>query len=364
MATVTIEDKIKEIEDEIRNTQYNKHTEYHIGKLKAKIAELRRKQEVASRKSKAGEGFDIKKSGNATISLVGFPSVGKSTLLNKLANTKSKVGAYEFTTTNVVPGIMEYRGAKIQILDLPGIISGASTGKGRGREVLSVVRNSDLILIVLDPFHLEHLNVIEKELYNIGIRLNKKKPKVTIKKKIRGGITLISTKKLTKISEDVVRGVLNSKGIFNADVLCNDDVDIDEFVDCVMGNRKYIRALKVVNKIDLCQDVEGLKSKIKDCIMVSADKGINIEGLKEKIFESLDFISVYTKPLRGELEKEPLIIKKGSTVGDFCDIIHRDMKKKFRYALVYGPSAKFEGQRVGLEHVLKDKDIITIVTKI
>lgn len=65
----------------------------------------------------------------------GFPSVGKSTLLNKMTGTFSEVAAYEFTTLTCVPGIIRYRGAKIQLLDLPGIIEGAKDGKGRGRQV-------------------------------------------------------------------------------------------------------------------------------------------------------------------------------------------------------------------------------------
>lgn len=94
--------------------------------------------------------------------LIGFPSVGKSTLLNKLTGTFSEVASYEFTTLTCVPGIIYYQGAKIQLLDLPGIIEGAKDGKGRGRQVIAVGRTCDLICIVLDASRpITHKQLIE-----------------------------------------------------------------------------------------------------------------------------------------------------------------------------------------------------------
>ena len=87
-----------------------------------------------------GAGFDVSKSGDARIALVGFPSVGKSTFLSKITKTKSEVAAYSFTTLTAIPGVLEYGGAEIQVLDLPGIIEGASEGKGRGRQVISAAK--------------------------------------------------------------------------------------------------------------------------------------------------------------------------------------------------------------------------------
>jgi ribosome-interacting GTPase 1 len=81
-------------------------------------------------------------SGDARIALVGFPSVGKSTFLSKITKTKSEIAAYSFTTLTAIPGVLEYGGAEIQILDLPGIIEGASEGKGRGRQVISAAKVS------------------------------------------------------------------------------------------------------------------------------------------------------------------------------------------------------------------------------
>lgn len=90
------------------------------------------------------------KSGDARVAMIGFPSVGKSTLLTKLTTTKSEVASYEFTTLTCIPGAISYKGATIQLLDLPGIIEGASEGIGRGRQVIAVARTADLIMIVLD----------------------------------------------------------------------------------------------------------------------------------------------------------------------------------------------------------------------
>ena len=129
----TIEEHIRLIEEEILNTQKNKATEHHIGKLKAKIAKLRAQQERERGKAAgSGRGYYVKKSGDATVALVGYPSVGKSSLLNKLTGASADVAAYMFTTLEVIPGLLEYKGARIQILDMPGIIEGASRPKSIG----------------------------------------------------------------------------------------------------------------------------------------------------------------------------------------------------------------------------------------
>lgn len=128
---------------------------------------------------------------DARIALVGFPSVGKSTLLSKITKTKSEVAAYSFTTLTAIPGVLEYGGAEIQILDLPGIIEGAAEGKGRGRQVISAAKTSDLIMMVLDATKkAEQRALLETELEAVGIRLNRNPPNIYLKPKKAGGMKI------------------------------------------------------------------------------------------------------------------------------------------------------------------------------
>ncbi|MGY5142260.1 MAG: OBG GTPase family GTP-binding protein [Nitrosopumilus sp.] len=362
-----IPEKIKAIQDEMARTQINKATEHHIGLLKAKIAKLKREQEenVAKKSSVKTDGFDVRRSGDATVVFIGLPSVGKSTLLNRLTGAKSAVGAFQFTTLTVVPGMMEYRGAKIQVLDLPGIIKGASSGKGLGKRILSVARSADLVLLVLDVFQPYHEDVLINELGNIGIRLNQLPPNITIEKASMGGIAVAQQVKLNKISEKHLKDLLHLYGIVSARVVIREDISSEQLSDHIAGNISYSKSLTILNKIDLVDRdfLEDFKQKIKtEVIEVSANSDINIEILKEKIYEKLKFIRIYMRPKGGETDfKEPLIAREGDSVEDVCNKLHRRMKKEFRYGLVWGKSVKFGGQRVGLDHILQDEDVLTII---
>jgi hypothetical protein len=363
---VSIEEKIRELEEEIRKTKYNKATQHHIGRLKARLARLKEEGERRGRGRGGGRGFGIRTSGDATVVIVGFPSVGKSTLLNRLTAAESAVGAYDFTTLDAVPGMMEYKGAKIQILDVPGLIEGASRGKGRGREVLSVIRGADLLLLMVDVFQPGGVQVLERELYQAGIRLHRRPPQVQIRKRERGGLTIHSTVELTRMSETTIREILAEYRIYSGEVLFREDLGIEEFLDAVSGNRWYLPSLTVLNKIDLVgeEEAERIGRRLKgEWLPISAEKGLHLEELRERIFDLLGLIRVYMRPPGGEPDlEEPLILRRGSRIADVCRKVHRELLRDFRYALVWGDSVKFEGQRVGSDHVLSDEDVVTIVS--
>jgi ribosome-interacting GTPase 1 len=359
-----IQEQIAEIEDEIHRTPYNKATQHHIGKLKAKLARLKERAEKKTGGT-TGTSFAVSKEGNATVSFVGFPSAGKSTLLNQLTNAESDVGDYDFTTLKIVPGMMEYKGANIQLLDMPGIVRGASRGKGRGREIISVIRASDLIVIVLDVFE-TNLGLILEELHDAGIRFNDRLPDIVATRKDRGGISVNTTVKLTKIDEEMIEDAFREWGYINADIVVREDVTEDRVIDWLAGNRAYISSVLVLNKVDLVTKayMNHLKKKLKDweILPISAKNGTGLPKLRKKIYDTMEFIRVYMKPQGKEADlEEPLVIRKGSTVAAVCDSIHRDFRRKFKHANVWGRSAKFPGQRVGLGHVLKDKDVVTVI---
>jgi len=357
-------ERIKELEEELQKTKSNKRTQGAIGLLKARISRL--KEDVQKKSSSKGKtsGYAVKKSGDATIVLLGFPSVGKSTLLNALCNTESPVAEYSFTTLSVIPGAVVYKGAKFQILDVPGIVYGAASGKGRGREVLSVIRNADLVLIVIDATNPGQFKSIIKEVRESGVRINQTPPQMKIKKKAKGGISVSSTVKLKKMLPETIKGICRELRITNADVLIKEDMDVDRFIDGIEANKVYIPGVVAINKSDLISTEERkkVKSQLNPDIFISANKKKGMVELLDLMYERLQFMRIYLKEVGKKADmKEPLIVQRGATVRDVCSKLHKDFVKKFKYIRLWGPTAKFDGQMIrNLKKPLQDGDIVEI----
>ncbi|EAK87314.1 DRG like OBG family GTpase fused to an RNA binding domain TGS domain, Fun11p [Cryptosporidium parvum Iowa II] len=361
-------ERIADIEAEMARTQKNKKTEYHLGRLKAQLAKLKTELiEAGSGGKGKGEGFDVAKQGDARVILIGFPSVGKSTLMHELTGTETAVAAYEFTTLTCVPGIMKYNEAKIQLLDLPGIIEGAATGRGRGRQVIAVAHSADLVLMVIDSTKDDsQRRKLEYELEAIGIRLNKKPPQIVVKPKKIGGVTFNSTVPLTHLDNKMVVSILNEYKIYNADVLIKEDCTVDEFIDCIEGNRRYVPCLYVHNKIDNLKlsEIDEL-ARQPNSVVISSQKRWNLDTLVEQIWGKLGLVRLYTKK-KGEFPdfSDPLIMtpQRGViNVETAVKLIHKDLINEFKHALVWGTSVKHNPQCVGLSHKLQDEDVIQLV---
>jgi hypothetical protein len=355
---ITIDQQIEDIQTEIRKTPYHKGTERHIGILKAKIARLKAKREAAATRGSSGRGisYAVKKQGDATVVLVGPPSAGKSTLLNALTNAESKVAPYAFTTVSVIPGMMKYEDAFIQILDVPGLIEGAEEGKGRGREVLSVVRGADLLVLISDISRPEALDRITEALEQNGIRINKHAPEIKIEKKLKGGLSIKSNIK-QDFDKETAKEVASEMGIKNAEIQIREKITIDQLVDVFAKNRVYVSAIRVLNKSDVSND-----RPLDDAVYISAENNIALEDFKRIVWDKLGLAKVYLIK-RGEdpNEENPMIMKVGNTLKDVAEKIGTDFAEEHERAKIWGSGAKFAGQEVSLKTPIKHGMMVRFV---
>jgi len=360
-----IQDKILALQEEIRMTPYHKGTEHHIGILRAKIA--KHKDEIAEMDSPksggGGGGFAVRKRGDATCVLIGPPSVGKSTLINQLANTESKTGGYDFTTTTVIPGMMFYQGAMIQIFDLPGLIKGAASGSGEGRKIIAAAKSADLAILMTDINKLDSVEATKAELYEAGFRLDEVKPKVEVKKTMRGGIRVIDA--FRSFDKTLVKEMAAEFGVKNAEIIFKERIrSIDRLVDAFCRSRVYMPALYVINKSDLSsnRNIPG----IENFLYISAKNGLGIKELREEIWEKLNLIRIYLKRDKSMAadKDEPMVVKSGITAQGIAEKISEDFALQVSTALIWGKSARFPGQQVSLSHVLVDGDEIYFEKKI
>jgi small GTP-binding protein len=261
------------------------------GKIKDWLAEEIRKTKVRS-KIKHQDWLGVKKEGIRQFVLVGLPSSGKSSLVKELSGLQTKVAAYEFTTLKPLPAVISINNAKFQLVDLPGLIEGASEDVGGGKRLLGIVRGSDGIILMHDlstTFDRTQkiLNELEKEKI--------KKPMIVIGNKI----------------------------------------DLE-------GNRKNFEELK---KLFPNNKVIGLSTLTRE----------GFETLKDELWSRSNLIRVYPSD-----KSEPMILERNSKVESFIKNIHKNLLNKFGFAIVSGTSVKFAKQRVGLDHILEDKDVVEV----
>lgn len=366
-------EKIATLEQEISRTQKNKATAKHLGDLKAKLCAARR--ELLEPKSSGGgkqAGFEVQRYGHSRIALIGFPSVGKSSLLTALTGVESEAAAYEFTTLTCIPGVIHYNDCKIQLLDLPGIITGAAQGKGRGKQVIATARSADMILMVLDATKDDvQRQLLTKELNDVGIRLNKHRPRISVNRTKAGGYRFNATVPLTEISSEVCYTILHQYKIFNVDVIVHEDASIDDFIDVLeeMGTapRRYCKCLYVYNKIDQLSiaQVEEL-ARQPYTLVISVRSKLNLDGLLERIWQELDLKRIYTKK-KGMFPDftDPLVLTaqrgdKTASVENAVTMLHKSLLDEFKSTLVWGASVRASPQICGLKHELMDEDVIQI----
>ena len=160
-------------------------------------------------------------------------------------------------------------------------------------------------------------------------------------------------------------GIAEELGLKNAEIFIKGKtITQKEFIDALLNNRVYIPSITMIGKSDLIQssEVEIIKKKFPKALLISSQKDKGISNLKKEIFKKLALMRIFLKPKNGEPDfSEPLIVKKGIVVADVAEKIGRVLEDK-RGAHVWGKSVKYPGQLVGINHVLKDKDIVSFLS--
>jgi len=272
---------------------------YYTGPY-GEIRKWLREELVTARVKKAvkhRDWFAVKKEGDVQIALLGAPNVGKSSLLKALTDVQTKVASYAFTTLKPVPAICNINGADVQFVEVPGLIEGAHEGKGMGRKLLSVAKGANFVIVV-------H---------------NLEDPAAELAKTIRE---------------------LQAAGLKDIALIVGNKSDLPEAHRNLEETRRKFHQFVV--------------------IPVSAEKRLGLEQLRQAVWNLLRLIRVFPKDKNGKVAERPVLLPKGSTTKEFAVKIHKEIVEDFRYAKVWGASAKFPGQEVGFAHQLKDNDIIQL----
>lgn len=361
----TKEAKVAAIQELLQCMNKHKGTEKFENQLKKRLAKLKAELEKEKlRKSGISSVFSVKKQGAGQVILVGLTNTGKSALLNHLTGAKARVDDYPFKTTRPEVGILNYDSVPIQIVEAPALFEDFSNSEN-GPQVLSLIRNADSLVLVIDLSQdvLRQVNILLRELESAGILLNLSPPPVEVKRTGSGGIQLRGAQFFDGSPEEII-DFLKKKRMVNALVRIWGKVSLNDIELAMDSGTLYKKAIIVATKGDLFGSSDNYQKLLTaygqrfDIYPISILKEKGIEEFKEGIFKSLNVIRIYTREPGNTVSDKPLVIKKGATVEDVAKRLHSRFIKNFKYARIYGKSVKFDGERVGLDHVVEDNDVV------
>lgn len=366
----TPEEKIRALEEFLSAVPKHKGTENIRLWARRRLAELR--EEAEARRARRGGGgprIFIERAGAGQVVLLGPPNSGKSSLLARVTNANPEIAPYPFSTQQPTPGMLDYKDIQFQLVDTPPLLLDQPSSPINNR-VIGLARNANAVALVIgldDPDPARTLVRLIDFLSERGVVITKSRGLVRIRRdRSVNGVKITGHGRMIGFTEDDLRRLLSQYRIYNAVVEIEGDVTLDDVEDAIFTTRVYKPAVIILNK----SDVEGAREKAGEAVkaappdvpvlVVSAATGEGLDKLGEVLFNILEIIRVYTKQPNKEPDPDPLILEKGATVIEAAGRIHKDLVKRFRYAKVWGPSAKYPGQRVGGDHVLMDGDIIEI----
>jgi len=349
----------------------HKGTDKMVAHIKQQISRL--KEEI-ERKKKAAKrmrapSYFVEKAGAAQVVILGPTNVGRSSLLRAITNATPDVASYPFATRTPMPGMLPFEDIQFQLVEAPPIVEGASEGRADGFQILSHARNADGIIIMVDLTDdpVGQFLMVADELEKSRILIAEPRGEVEIQRRGRGSdIQFIWEGELENCTTDEVVSLLREYKIRSALVRIRGEVTLDLVEDAIFGNAVYRPTLIIANKIDVEWSHGSLEllvetAKPLEVIPISTIETSNLaELIGDKLFSILGITRVYTKEPGREPSQTPIVAQGGLTVGELAKMIHSDFYERFKYARLWGAGAKFPGERVGLDRLLTDSDIVEL----
>lgn len=367
----TAKEKIPALQEFLSAIPKHKGNERLRAQTKRKIALLRAELKTKQRRA-SGRAAEraMQKAGAAQIAILGLTKVGRSSLLNALTAAKPVVASYPYATKESVPGMLQFEDLQFQLVELPALVPGDDDRFVFQEGSADIVRNCDGLVIMVDlgADPLVQFQQVIAELVRSRISATKLESNVSIFKTQTGGLQLVMAGRFVGCTREEVASLLKSYGISNAIVRTVGDISLDDIEDVILETNLIFKpAIVVANKADLANAREESRKLIDQLssrmptLVVSCLTGQGLSELGRILFQRLAIVRVYTKePNAAEPSPEPFVIRDGTTVGELSRQIHTALFRQFRYARVWGKSVAYEGERVGMGHVLLDGDVVEI----
>ncbi len=368
----TPEEKLQKLKEFYSLIPKHKGTEKMEKFIKRRMSELREqiKKHKLNKKTK-GPSLMVEKRGAAQLVLIGYTNSGRSTILSALTNARVGISPNPFSTLRPVEGMMEFRGAQIQVVEVPPIIPKAQGGPTNLSVTLA--GNADVLGIVLDSLDNPtwRFEELVKFIESKGILLERPRGKVRIKRsKAAPTIIIINKGRIIDGNEKDIKGILHFYGIERAWIEIEGYVTLDDIEEAVFGEKKYKPFIIFLTKVDLLNDkasIENLKNKIggKALAIVTHPDGIpSRDELGDIILKELGLIRIFTKSKNEKYPSEKaVILPHGSTVIDLAKAIHKSFSERFRYAKVWARRLPYSPMKVGPDFILENMDTVEIVVR-
>jgi len=372
VACRSIPEKIRLMREFISLVPKHKGTSNLLANVRRRISILERELERQKSQRRGGYGgFSVPKEGAGQMIILGPTNVGRSSLLTSLTSAKAEVSPVYFTTKKPIIGMMPYQDIQFQLVEAPALVKGASEGKMSGPQILGLARNADGLVLMVDlsTDPVKNFIMLRSELENAGIMIEKPEGEVEVIRRSSGvGLQVVGTGSLVDCTLEDVRKLLSSYRINSALIRIRGKVTLEILEESLFSSLVYKPTILVANKIDAEGAYENL-ARLKEfmtnvkipLIPVSCKNREGLVKIGDHIFRMLRIIRIYPKePGEKKPSHRPLIINENATVIEVARKLHSKLYKEFRHARIWGPSAKYPGQRVGASHILKDGDVIEI----